>query len=661
MKNENIKENIDNNNKINDNKEFDNNSLIEVNEIKIDIFLNENEKNNYDIFYDSLTKRIIVSTSKKIKIFNRHGTQLLKEIEYEFNKTISDIALNKDLNYILLYYQFPKQYSIFCIDLNINQLIGSFKNEKFENLLGMFFVESKRIGFICSHCIEFYEMNSIFDSEENVLINYEKYYIINYYYNRHYNILIIERSDNTMDLYNLNKDENYNIVVKNFCMFYKPKKLFNFFSKPVKSNIIKINNPNERYKRSQFYLKNFYGNLYIVYLSFENEKIYILQIDNSNDINIKDNKKLIIIPYKHDNLSTIQFVNDYIFIYNFIRKEIILVDVNLKQLKFEKNKNFNNILVNLKNIELPFFDLKNLKVYIKSGVVETINSNNKKKFFSINFNYEKFKINPNFNQNFFKIINLIQRHNTKNFVINSIKAILLNCKKNTYIYPLIQILIENIKNNDIIFQKYLSRNNYDNKIFILNEREILKLEQKLISIDDILILIFKQILNSNYLKNDNDYIKIIYCLLFFYINLKIDKKKKNEKFDEILYSYIQLVKDKNKINEIFKYYHPSEKIILIKLMNQEKDKYLQELGLYLSIKNKLYTEVLTTINEKFGIKTWLLFLQKYQKKLSLNINDLIKNNLLKIKNNLSKKLLISIIQSKKKTKYNSSKKPKKNT
>ena len=96
-------------------------------------------------------------------------------------------------------------------------------------------------------------------------------------------------------------------------------------------------------------------------------------------------------------------------------------------------------------------------------------------------------------------------------------------------------------------------------------------------------------------------------------------------------------------------------------MNQEKDKYLQELGLYLSIKNKLYTEVLTTINEKFGIKTWLLFLQKYQKKLSLNINDLIKNNLLKIKNNLSKKLLISIIQSKKKTKYNSSKKPKKNT
>ena len=643
MKNENSKENIDNNNKKNDEKEFDNNSLIEVNEINIDIFLNDIEKNNYDIFYDSFTKRIIVNTNKKIKIFNRHGTQLLKEIQYEFNHTINDISLDKDLNYILLYYQFPKQYSIFCIDLNTNQLIGSFKNEKFENLLGMFFIEIKRICFICSNCIEFYKINSIVEDDEGVLINYEKYCIINYYYNRQYNILIIEKSDDTMDLYNLCKKINYNIVVKNFCL-YKQKKFFNFFSKSVKNNIINKNNPNERYKKSQFYLHYFYGNLYIVYLSFEKETIYILQIDNSMEINFKDNNKLISIPYKHDNLSTIQFVNDYIFIYNFIKKEIIIVDVNLKELNFEKKKNCNKILVNLKNIEFPFFDLKNLKVYIKSGVVETINSNNKKILFSINFNYEKFKINPNFNQNFFKIINLIERHNSKNFVINSTRAILLNNKKSSFIYSLILIFNEYIKKNDIIFQKYLSRKNYDNKIFILNKREISKLEQKSISIEEILILIFKQILNNNCIKNDNDYIKFIYYLLFFYINID---KKKNEKFDEIFYSYIKLVKDKNKINDIFKYYNPSEKIILIKLMNQDKDKYLQELGLYLSIKNNLYTEVLERINEKFGIKTWLLFLKKYKKNLSIDINDLIKNNLIKIKNNMSKKSLISIIQSKK--------------
>ena len=647
MKNENTNENIDNN-KVNKNKEFDINSLIEINEIKVDFFLNENEKNNYDIFYDSLTKRIIVYSNKKIKIFNRHGTHLLKEIKYEFNHRISDIALNKDINYILLYYKFPKQNSIFCINLNIYQLIGNFKNEKYENLLGMFFIESERICLICPNCIEFYEIKSIIDDDEKVLINYDKKYLINYYFNRQYSILIIEKSDNTMDLYNLSKKSNYNIVVKNFCLFNKPKKLFNFFSKSIKKiNLINKNEPNEKYKGSQFYLQYLYGNLYIIYLSFENEKIYILQIENSFDINIKENNKLITIPYKHDNLSTIQFVSSYIFIYNFKRKEIIIVDINLKELKSEKNKDCNKILVNLKNIELPFFDLENLKVYIKSGVVETINSNNKKILFSINFNYENFKNNPNFTKKFFKLINLIERHNTKNFVINATKVILLKNKKNSNIYSLIQIFNKYIKKNDIIFKNYLSRNHFDNKTFILNEREILKLEQKSISIDDILIQVFKQILNNNLLKNDNDYIRIIYYILYFYIIIGNDTKKKNESFDEIFYSYIKLIKDKNKINEIFKYYHPSQKKILIELINQEKDKYLQELGLYLSIKNKLYPEVLNIIYEKFGIKTWFLFLQKYHKKLSLNINDLIKNNLLQIKNNLSKKLIISIIQSKK--------------
>ena len=175
------------------NNDLANNSLIEINKVDITKFLDDEEKKEYEISYDSITKRIIVISKKMVKIFNRHGTKLLKTFNYEYFETISDVALDKDINYLLFYYNFNNfennQVMILCIDIKSKEIIESFKNKIYENLLGMFFVHSKCFCFIGPNYIEYHMIDSkkVYNDNKNK-INFDKCNIINYYYNSQYTI-----------------------------------------------------------------------------------------------------------------------------------------------------------------------------------------------------------------------------------------------------------------------------------------------------------------------------------------------------------------------------------------------------------------------------------------------------------------------------------------
>ena len=642
------------------NNDLANNSLIEINKVDITKFLDDEEKKEYEISYDSITKRIIVISKKMVKIFNRHGTKLLKTFNYEYFETISDVALDKDINYLLFYYNFNNfennQVMILCIDIKSKEIIESFKNKIYENLLGMFFVHSNCFCFISPNYIEYHMIDSkkVYNDNKNK-INFDKCNIINYYYNSQYTILIIERSDYQMNLYNLRKLSYFKEPIKTFSLFKKPNKLLKLFTNSGSRNLMDLKkNPNQKYKQNQFFIQNIYGELYIVCLFFEKEEIHILKIKNISDINFnkKENKNMIIIQIKGiGNCSTIQFINTYIFVYNFSKKEVIIIDVNLNNLNIPKN-NSNKVLIHLKNIELPFFDLNKQKVYIKSGNVETIDINNKKTIYSLNFNYQQFLLNPNFNNKFFKMVNLIERHNTKTMMINMTKYLIVKNEKSKFKYLLINYFCEYILKNNIILNTFLNRNNIEIETFILNDRYISKLQDKCLSIDDILKQIFEKILIENYLKNDDEYIKVIYCILYFYIILINNQVNEKDKFDEIFYLYLNSIKDKNKIYELFNFFHPKKKEIIFKLFEQDKCLKLQEFGINLLIKNKLYKEAFDKIIEIQGLKCGILFLKKYKKYMTYeNINSIFISYFTKMKKDSKfKKIIIRTINQKQKVK-----------
>ena len=197
------------------------------NELNISKYFTEEENKNIKIFYDQITKRIIVITPYLIKIFNRTGEELKRELHYTSIETVIFAVVNKEINYLLLCSELNvNQRMIFCIKTESSNIILTINTGNYSSLLGMFFITQYNFCIICSNRIEYYFIDP--NTEECIQKLYVKcngrYLISNFYYCRQYYILIIERTDNSFDIYNLRNKEFYCDLVKNFSISFNEKK-----------------------------------------------------------------------------------------------------------------------------------------------------------------------------------------------------------------------------------------------------------------------------------------------------------------------------------------------------------------------------------------------------------------------------------------------------
>jgi hypothetical protein len=80
------------------------------------------------------------------------------------------------------------------------------------------------------------------------------------------------------------------------------------------------------YTESQFYLETIYNELYLIYLCYESNEIFLYKLENLNSL---DNFRKI--DYKeHSRFSALQVLDNLIIIHNFLTKIIIVIDIKSK-------------------------------------------------------------------------------------------------------------------------------------------------------------------------------------------------------------------------------------------------------------------------------------------------------------------------------------------
>ena len=381
-----------------------------------------------------------------------------------------------------------------------------------------------------------------------------------------------------------------------------------------------LNNPNEKYKKSQYFLQIIYTKLYFIYLSYDDKMIFIMKLKNLKTFPEESGgNKLFKIPYEAFIYnSTIQFVDNLILVYNFLKKEVLIIDLKYKDL----NNPTNFILIRKLGVDFPFFDFINYKIYNKISLFEMINSNNEKKIF-----YLKFDL-TNFIGHFFKkheaLIYLTRRGKSNIYILSVMKEMILNEElKVKKILWLINQFTELIKKNEEFAKKIISKtsNTKSNEKIGKDLMEIdlayyMKSKKNNITQDKFLMHIFQGILNDEGLTNDHQCVKIMNYLLYFYYILK-DKKEDNiiSIFSDIFHGFYEEIEDKSNLISLFLNfkYLPKEKDLGLFLIKEKKNSFLQQLGINILLSKGFFNEIFDYIVKEEGINSGILFLQKYQK------------------------------------------------
>ena len=215
-------------------------------------------------------------------------------------------------------------------------------------------------------------------------------------------------------MYSLRKNEiellkNFNKVFNTKNSLFKSKGFFsNLFSSKIdkKTRQIEIiknfnNAYGNIYKSSQFFLEFIYSNIFFILLSYDDNAIFMMKIKNINKFpKEEDGNRIIKLEYKnHSNNSTIQFMDNLLFVHNFSTDTTIIYDIALRA----KEK----IICYSKNILRCFHSESFFKLNIIGGnIEETGKSKNEKgeqeidiKLYSLNLNLENlFKNNENKNR-----------------------------------------------------------------------------------------------------------------------------------------------------------------------------------------------------------------------------------------------------------------------
>ena len=340
----------------------DSNSIIDFKCIKPSQFSNgNNNKRNNDIFclFDKYSKSFIEISKNSIKIYNKLGTNLKKNIILSLeNNKIKKLTIDKKFNFLLIHFETTSNELLVNLieinsfpNLNIESLSGDFNL-----LLDLFFINNidnnkeKNLQDFCLvflNKITLYSINSTISKTKEIYTYKLPLYLAykDFMYNPEFRILCCLKIDNTFDFFNLSLNKYYKNVVNKSVSFIKQIKIKTGFFESNK-NISKFELSRirdnffsrDKYTQNQFLIENIYNKLFLIYLSYEENLLHIAQVNNLNDI-----QKLYEFIYKnHNNLTFFFFFYNLILLHNIILSSIAIIDINSKTmlLNISTNKNF---------------------------------------------------------------------------------------------------------------------------------------------------------------------------------------------------------------------------------------------------------------------------------------------------------------------------------
>jgi hypothetical protein len=627
-------------------------------------------KNGYNpgsVFYDKFSKRIIYFNFAEncILIYNRTKTVLKTKLKVYFNFKILNSCIDKKSTYLLIFAN-PninnKFIFVYCI---AKETFYSQLKEDYSYLLNMFFIEKNFFCLVFAHQIKFYLCDNLSDEVKHLkTLDYSKILINNFFFVRQYLILLIHRGDNSFDMYSLRKNEielikTFNEVFNTRSVMFKSSSKGSFFSnlfsskaeylKSQKLNI--LNNYNNSYgniyKTSQFFLEYIYSNLYFILLSYEDNAIFMMKIKNINKFpKEEEGNKILKLEYRaHSKCSTIQFLDNLLFVHNFTNDTTTIFDIELQA----KTK----IVCTAKNILKHFHSESFYKIKIIGGIIEeTCKIKNEKgqqeltkKLYSLNVDLEnlfKDNVKKNINDDESELDGMLmiaRRNKSKIFFLELFNKMLLDktIKHRTDKIQLIlnefsrQIqksnslaldLMSNVSQiTDAIISPKTVKLGYkkDNEKFYLDDKYImLSMKNTLSQIE--VIKSFKRVgeqkIKDNIKDDEESIFEYLFYILFFCVQLGKNKIEVIKLYyDTILLLFTQIKEEKKMIKfltyftnskffpfgtaDIAKYLLNNFKNPIIKL---EGYKILKNLGLY----NDLLSYLLK--NETFSFT--INFLQK---------------------------------------------------
>ena len=323
-------------------------------------------KNGYDtssLFYDKYSKRIIYFDFEQnsIYIYNRTKISLKIKKKVFFNFKVLNSCVDKKSTFLLIFAN-PnvnnKFIFVYCI---AKETFFSQLKEDFSYLINMFFVEKNFFCLVFVDQIKFYLCDQVSDEIKLVkTLDYNKILIRNFFFVIQYLILLVHRDDGSFDMYSLRKNEvelikNFNQVFNTRSVMFKSSIKSSFFSnlfsskteylKTQRINLLNAynNSYGNMYKISQFFLEYIYSNLYFILLSYEDNAIFMMKIININKFpKEEEGNKIIKLDYRsHNNNSTIQFLDNLLFVHNFSTDNTIIYDIQLKaKVKYVQQKIF---------------------------------------------------------------------------------------------------------------------------------------------------------------------------------------------------------------------------------------------------------------------------------------------------------------------------------
>ena len=532
----------------------DSNSIIDFKCIKPSQFSNgNNNKRNNDIFclFDKYSKSFIEISKNSIKIYNKLGTNLKKNIILSLeNNKIKKLTIDKKFNFLLIYFETTSNELLVNLieinsfpNLNIESLSGDFNL-----LLDLFFINNidnnkeKNLQDFCLvflNKITLYSINSTISKTKEIYTYKLPLYLAykDFMYNPEFRILCCLKIDNTFDFFNLSLNKYYKNVFNKSLSFIKQIKIKTGFFESNK-NISKFELSRirdnffsrDKYTQNQFLIENIYNKLFLIYLSYEENLLHIAQVNNLNDI-----QKLYEFIYKnHNNLTFLQAIDNLILLHNIILSSIAIIDINSKTmlLNISTNKNF------------PYLE----NVFSNGSVLELKKVNNNI-FYNVIFNiskYEKYSLNclkkydkkdKHHIKKTFIYLNILHRKKSKDFILNTLHNLILNKKNSKLIIfifkEIVNIIIEN-NNNTLNYVEKIESYSFE---LIKPLNYYIKNKKYMINQKDIYIILFKLFEKDNL--NDDIIINIIFFSLNFHLILKSKSIDIESIFNNIIFEYIK--------------------------------------------------------------------------------------------------------------------------
>jgi len=600
-------------------------SLIELKKVELEknknILESENKEKDNDMesifYYDKYSRKIFDVNINGIKIYNRKAKNLKANILINIPKeSLLSIAIDKELKYLIcLLINKQEDKDIYK---NMLILINAFENKYFDKIednfhymLGMFFIgkinnlinfDNNNPNELYDFCIvncdkvlfygiekksngdEYCKKLSTLNTSGNILIK-------DFCYDYKHKILGLVKTDLSISFVILTNRKNYKYMITPKIGYIKTLKekislkgMFRKVSEDQKKSIKAHFDNLDRYTDTQFYVETIYNSLYLICLCYENNKIYINELENLN--NIKAN---ISIDYpQHARCSALQVIDNLIIVHNFLTKLIVVIDIKSKipiLRTFRVNFPYqNNLHINGEILEERRIFNKNRLISVHGGTLFNIVFNGKvydeltdsdfkkRKKKKMNIKDKNAKKDEEMNR-YDVLVNLLHRKGTNNLILNILYRLILNDdEKPIYIIDFFKELIK-LDNKtkekvEIISDKKLAKKElYDSNTpyEVPKPNNIILARKNYIKQLDILINLFDKFSkkDTDEINNNNNEIKktdkndiqldeklalrIIFYMSQFYNQIIIQKMEIKPCFHSIILKYIKVLKQKEKI------------------------------------------------------------------------------------------------------------------